>query len=63
MKPEVNSADLIYRESKPVGFRRVFELDPAIDTGKISAKIENGLLTLSLPKAEAVKPRRITVSD
>jgi hypothetical protein len=41
----------------------VSELDPAIDTGKISAKMEQGMLTLALPKSERVKPRKITVSD
>jgi HSP20 family protein len=53
---------LLYRESNPADYRRVFELDPSIETGKISAQIEQGILTLSLPKAERVKPRRITVS-
>jgi HSP20 family protein len=53
---------LIHRESRPENFRRVFELDPSIDAGKISAKIEQGLATLTLPKAEHVKPRKITVS-
>jgi HSP20 family molecular chaperone IbpA len=40
----------------------VFEIDPSIDADKISAKIDQGLVTLTLPKAEHVKPRRITVS-
>ena len=52
---------LIHRESRTEDFRRVFELDPSIDTGKIAAKIEQGVLTLTLPKAEQVKPRKITV--
>jgi len=53
---------LIHRESRPENFRRVFELDPSIDANKISAQIEQGLVTLTLPKAEHVKPRKITVS-
>jgi HSP20 family protein len=53
---------LIHHESRPDNFRRTFELDPSIDGDKISAKIEQGLMTLSLPKAEHVKPRKITVS-
>ena len=59
--PAVQGA-LIHRESRRENFRRAFELDPSIDSGKISAKIEQGVLTLSLPKAEQVKPRKITVS-
>ncbi len=51
----------LFRESNPADFRRVFELDPAIDTGKIAARMEQGVLTLSLPKSERVKPRKITV--
>jgi len=53
------SGELVHRESRPNDFRRVYELDPSIDTGRISARIENGVLTVNLPKAESVKPRRI----
>ena len=53
---------LIHHESRPENFRRTFELDPSIDTDKISAKIDQGLVTLTLPTAEHVKPRKITVS-
>jgi HSP20 family protein len=56
------TAKLLHRESNPVDYRRVFELDPSIETGKISAQIEQGVLTLTLPKAEKVQPRRITVN-
>jgi HSP20 family protein len=52
---------LIHRESRLENFRRTFELDPSIDTGKISAKIDRGVVTLTLPKAEQVKPRKIKV--
>ena len=53
---------LIHRESRPENFRRSFELDPSIDAEKISAKIEQGVVTLTLPKAEQVKPRKIAVA-
>ena len=56
-------ANPVYRESRAGHFRRVFELDPAIDTSKISAKMEQGILKLHLPKAEKVKPRKIQVTD
>ena len=58
----VEGAEAVYRESSPLNFKRVFELDPAIDSGKITAEIEQGVLTVNLPRAEKVKPRRITVS-
>jgi len=53
---------LLYRESRPADYRRVFELDPAIDSQKIRAQMNQGLLILELPKTEAVKPRRIAVN-
>jgi len=55
------SGQALFRESQNVDYRRVFELDPAVDTSKIAAKIEQGVLTLTLPKSEAVKPRKIKV--
>ena len=53
---------LIHRESRQEDFRRRFELDPSIDGNKIKAKVEQGILTLTLPKAEHVKPKKIIVS-
>ncbi len=46
-----------------VEYRRVFELDPMIDTGKVKARIEQGVVTVELPKAEKVKPRKIKIGD
>jgi HSP20 family protein len=42
-------------------FNRSFELPDDIDATKIDANLENGLLTVRVPKAEAVKPRSIKV--
>ena len=60
-RPAVEGAEPLYRESVDRDFRRSFVLDPAIDTAKISARMERGVLTLTLPKAEQVKPRKISV--
>jgi HSP20 family protein len=60
---EPAKGEALFRERQTVDFRRVFELDPAIDTAKISATMEQGVLTLTLPKSERVKPRKITVGD
>jgi len=57
------SGEALFRECGRADYRRVFDLDPAIDTGKVAARMEQGILTLTLPKSERVKPRKITVSD
>jgi HSP20 family protein len=59
--PEAPTGATLFRERHAADYRRVFELDPAIDTAKVSAKIEQGVLTVTLPKSERVKPRKITV--
>jgi len=51
----------LFRESRGLDYRRVFEIDASIDTNRISAKIDQGVLTLTLPKAESVKPLKISV--
>ena len=42
-------------------FSRAFELPDDIDADKIDAKLESGVLTLRVPKAETVKPKTIKV--
>jgi len=59
--PETTAGEALFRERGTADYRRVFELDPAIDTAKVSAKIDQGILTVTLPKSERVKPRKITV--
>jgi HSP20 family protein len=51
----------LFRERGLADYQRTFELDPAIDTAKISAKIDQGIVTVTLPLSEKVKPRKITV--
>jgi len=42
-------------------FYRAFTVGEQVDWQKITAELKNGVLTVRLPKAEAVKPRKITV--
>ena len=42
-------------------FHRTFEIGEGIDSDKIRAAFKNGVLTLHLPKKEAIKPKKITV--
>lgn len=60
---EVVPGETLFRERHGADYRRVFELDPAIDTSKIGARMNQGVLLLTLPKSEQVKPRKITVVE
>jgi HSP20 family protein len=60
-RPVQVSGRRIYRERREHDLRRVYELDPSLDASRVSAKIDQGVLTVKLPKAESVKPRRIAV--
>jgi len=53
----------LYRESTDTDYRRVFELDPAVDAAKITANVEQGVLTIQLPFSERVKPRKISIAE
>jgi len=50
-----------YAEVSVPRFRRVFTLSKELDTGKVSAELKQGVLTLRIPKAEHAQPRRIDV--
>ncbi|HVG08247.1 MAG TPA: Hsp20/alpha crystallin family protein [Thermoanaerobaculia bacterium] len=43
-------------------FTRTFTLPTQVDPEKVQAAFENGILTITVPKAEVAKPRRITIS-
>jgi HSP20 family molecular chaperone IbpA len=46
----------------PVGdFYRVFQIHESIDGSRIEASCKNGVLTIRLPKTEAIQPRQVTV--
>jgi HSP20 family protein len=51
----------VYSEYNIGPFRRIFRISSQIDQDKIKAEMDNGVITLTLPKAEEAKPRRIEV--
>ena len=52
----------VYREFNWGDYFRQFTLAEVIDQEKIAAKMDNGILRLTLPKKEKVKPKKIQVS-
>jgi HSP20 family protein len=62
-KQENTNGETAQRTERYVGtFRRSITLPTRIDAGKVSATYENGILKVSLPKAEEAKPKQIQVS-
>jgi len=54
---------VIHQEFEPVDFLRSFPLSDQVDRTRISANVVGGLLTITLPKADAVRPRKIVVES
>ena len=52
----------LYRESVDAPYQLVLEHINTVDVAKIAAELKDGILRVSLPKVEAVKPRKITIS-
>lgn len=51
----------VVREFELCGFFRQFQLNERIDVNRITAKLKHGVLTLTLPKAEEARPKKIKV--
>ncbi|MDI6795311.1 MAG: Hsp20/alpha crystallin family protein [Desulfatibacillaceae bacterium] len=59
--PDEEGASYHRRERKAGAFSRMITLPGDVDTEKVSARSVNGVLTVTLPKSEAAKPRQIKV--
>jgi len=62
-QPPLAQGEILHQESSRLDYRRTFVLEPVIDLTKISAQIDQGVLTVRLPKAQKMKPRKIDVTD
>lgn len=61
IEPEEQKAGYHRREREAGFFRRTMTLPTRVDSGKVSADMKNGVLTVILPRAEEAKPRKISV--
>ena len=59
--PEDEKATYHRREREAGRFSRIVTLPAPVDTGKVEAGCTNGVLQVTLPKAEAAKPKQIAV--
>ena len=53
---------VFFVERSPGSFSRTLRFPQDVEAAKIEAKFENGVLTVTVPKSEAAKPRKITVN-
>jgi HSP20 family protein len=57
----IGNVDYVLQERTYGKFQRTLNINIPVDANKAEAKFEDGLLTLVIPKAEAVKPKTIQV--
>lgn len=60
---EAENARYHRREREAGSFSRMIGLPGDINSDKVDAKLENGILTIVVPKAEAAKPKQITIKS
>ncbi len=53
--------EAVYAEVRTPHFRRSFALSRELDAAQIDAALKDGVLTVTIPKAEEAKPHRIEV--
>lgn len=59
---KADEAEYLLSELPNGSFRRNLRLPAAIEADQVAAKTADGVLTLSLPKAESARPKKIKVS-
>ena len=61
VEPRLQGKNVLLQEYEEGDFYRAFTIHESIDAGRISAECKNGVLTVHLPKVEAVQPRQISI--
>jgi HSP20 family protein len=60
--PETGEIRVFFAERAPGSFTRTLKFPLWVESSRIEASFSNGVLTITVPKAEAAKPRKIAVS-
>jgi HSP20 family protein len=63
MSPRQEGDELLVDERAHGKFSRQFFLGDNLDAGKLSADLERGVLTLTIPVAEQSKPRQVQIGS
>ncbi len=63
VEQEEDRGDMHMTERRYGSFARTLRLPGTIDTAKVTAATKDGVLTVTIPKAEEEKPRKIEVRD
>jgi len=61
VQPRVAKGRVVFAEYDSGDFCRVFQVHESIDASKIEADFKNGVLKVTLPKPEAVKPKQVPI--
>ena len=60
---EPEERKVLFRERHNLEFTRTFKLNLDVDAEAVTAAVKDGVLTVTLPKAEAARPRQIQVAS
>ena len=61
VQPGGGRRQMLWQEYEEGDFYRAFTISESIDANRIEAECKNGVLIVHLPKAEAVRPKQVTV--
>jgi HSP20 family protein len=63
-RPEMSEEMVVHRQERSYGqFRRVLQLPFEVEANAVEAAYENGVLQITLPRAESAKPKKIEVKS
>lgn len=62
VKEETSGLNPLYSEYGVGGYSRHFRLGDTVDQARISASLNDGVLSLVLPKADTLKPRKVEIT-